>query len=118
MKSYNKDNIILAQELRQNQTKWEKHLWYDYLKTLPIRFQRQKAIDNYIVDFYCAKAKLVIELDGYYHSTELQYKSDKKRTEVLNNLGLTVIRFSNKQIETEFEKCCLVIENAIKPYLA
>ncbi len=114
MKDYNKQNIPLAQALRQDQTKWEKHLWYDFLKTYPIKFQRQKAIDNFIVDFYCAKAKLVIELDGYYHTTEMQYKEDKARTKRLNEVGLTVIRFTNKEIDTEFEKCCKIIDDAVK----
>ena len=64
MKDYHKDNIPLAKTLRKNMTPWERRLWYDFLRNYPVRFQRQKAIGNYIADFYCAKARLVIELDG------------------------------------------------------
>ena len=64
MKEYNKDNIPLAKALRKNMTPWERKLWYEFLRNYPMRFQRQKAIGNYIVDFYCAKIGLVVELDG------------------------------------------------------
>ena len=67
---YNKKNIILAKNLRKNATPQENHLWYDFLSKYEIRFQRQKAIDNFIADFYCHKAKLVIEIDGSQHRTE------------------------------------------------
>ena len=69
MKEYNKVNIPLAKTLRKNMTPWERKLWYEFLRSYPIRFQRQKAIGNYIVDFYCAKVGLVIELDGGGHYT-------------------------------------------------
>ena len=59
-----------AQTLRKNMTKEERHLWYDYLRSYPIRFQRQKVLGKYIADFYCAEAKLVIELDGSQHYTD------------------------------------------------
>ena len=74
MKDYNKDNIPLARVLRKNMTPWERRLWYDFLRNYPVRFQRQKAIGNYIADFYCAKARLVIELDGGGHYTAEQEK--------------------------------------------
>ena len=64
---YNKNNIHLAKNLRKNMTPWERKLWYQFLRSYPLRFQRQKAIDEYIVDFYCAKARIVIELDGGGH---------------------------------------------------
>ena len=67
MKTYNKENIPLAKTLRKNMTTWERKLWYEFLRSYPIRFQRQKAIGNYIVDFYCAKVGLVIELHGGGH---------------------------------------------------
>ncbi len=67
MKNYNKNNVSIAQTLRKNMTDWEKHLWYDFLCDYPIKFKKQQAIGNYIVDFYCAKAKLIIELDGEQH---------------------------------------------------
>lgn len=81
MKEYNKSNIILAKTLRKNMTYWERKLWYNFLRNYPIRFQRQKSIGNYIVDFYCAKARLVIELDGGGHYSELQMQKDKIRTD-------------------------------------
>ncbi len=67
---YNEKNITLAKNLRKNATKQERHLWYDFLSSYPIRFQRQKAIDQFIADFYCHKAKLVIEIDGSQHGSE------------------------------------------------
>ena len=67
MKEYNRENIPLAKALRKNMTPWERKLWYQFLRSYPVRFQRQKAIGNYIADFYCAKAGLVIELDGSQH---------------------------------------------------
>ena len=80
MKDYNKENIPLAKALRENMTPWERKLWYDFLHNYPVRFQRQKAIGNYIADFYCAKARLVIELDGGGHYTPEQKRKDKQRT--------------------------------------
>ena len=76
MKEYNKSNIPLAKTLRKNMTPWERKLWYEFLRSYPVRFQRQKAIGNYIVDFYCAKAGLVIELDGGGHYTAEQMEKD------------------------------------------
>ena len=113
MKTYNKNNISLAKELRKNQTKWENDLWFKFLRNYPIRFQRQKVIGNYIVDFYCAKARLVIELDGYYHTTNAQYNEDKERTEVLNKMNLTVVRFKNSDIEFDFKKVCNQIDSIV-----
>ena len=91
MKEYNKENIPLAKKLRKNMTPWERKLWYEFLRSYPVRFQRQKAIGNYIADFYCAKAKLVIELDGGGHYEEMQKEKDDVRTEHLENMGLTVL---------------------------
>ena len=80
MKDYNKENIPLAKVLRKNMTPWERKLWYDFLRNYPGRFQRQKAIGNYIADFYCAKARLIIELDGGGHYTTEQRIKDEQRT--------------------------------------
>ena len=73
-------------------TKEERHLWYDFLKELPVNFNRQKVIGNYIVDFYCAKAKIVIELDGSQHYFDEGREKDLKRDRFLSSLGLTVLR--------------------------
>jgi len=86
MKDYNKNNIKLAKELRKNMTRQERKLWYEFLRNYEIKFQRQKAIGNYIVDFYCYRAGLIIELDGSGHYFDMQIEKDTKRTEELKNL--------------------------------
>ena len=103
-----------ARTLRNQMTKEERHLWYDFLKPYPARFLRQYIVDRYIVDFYCPSAKLVIEVDGsqHYESEGLVY--DKIRTETLNQYGLTVLRFTNRQINREFENVCLCIDLFLK----
>ena len=95
MKEYNKANIPLAKALRKNMTPWERKLWYDFLRDYPVRFQRQKAIGNYIVDFYCAKACLAVELDGGGHYTTQQTEKDEIRTKELETMGITVLRICN-----------------------
>ncbi len=103
MKDYNKNNIPLAKTLRKNMTRWEKKLWYDFLRTYPVKFQRQKAIGDYIADFYCAKAKLIIELDGSGHYAYSQKVKDEMRTIELERMGLRVIRFTNLEIAKNFK---------------
>jgi len=114
MISYNKANIPLAKELRKNMTPWERKLWYEFLRRYPVRFQRQKAIGNYIADFYCAKARLVLELDGGGHYTKSQAKRDKVRTMVLENMELTVLRICNLDIDSNFENVCEYVDSAVK----
>ncbi len=100
---YNGNNIISARNLRKNATPQENHLWYDFLSTYKYRFQRQKCIDNFIADFYCHAAKLVIEIDGSQHYTVNGAKYDEFRTEILEGYDLTIIRFTNQQIDKKFE---------------
>ena len=114
MKAYNKNNISLAKTLRKNMTPWERKLWHLFLKTYPIRFQRQKAIGNYIADFYCAKAQLVIELDGGGHYTDSRQIADNERSYQLENMGLTVLRFCDLDIDREFQNVCEHIDRAVK----
>ena len=114
---YNEKNIVLAKNLRKNATPEEKHLWYDFLSKYEIRFQRQKAIDNYIADFYCHKARLIIELDGSQHYTENGRQDDILRTKVLEGYGLTVIRITNKQIKTNFCGVCKYIDEVVQASL-
>ena len=114
MKSYNKDNIPLAKALRKNMTPWERKLWYDFLKYYPVRFQRQKAIGNYIADFYCAKARLVIELDGGGHYTPEQAEKDRLRTKGLESMSLTVVRICNLDIDRNFRGVCEYIDLTVK----
>ncbi len=101
-----------ARELRKEMTKEERHLWYDFLRLQPVRFLRQKPIGRYIVDFYCAQAKLVIELDGSQHFEEDALKKDEQRTRFLQTQGITVIRFTNRQISEQFPEVCQTI-NAV-----
>ena len=110
MKDYNKDNIPLAKALRKNMTPWERKLWYDFLRNYPIRFQRQKAIGNYIADFYCAKARLVIELDGGGHFEPEQASKDELRTNNLSAMKLRVIRICNSDIDRNFRGVCELID--------
>ncbi len=92
----------------------EKHLWYDFLKNLPVSFNRQKVIGKYIVDFYCAKSKLVIEIDGSQHYEDEGLEKDKQRDKYLQSLGLTVIRYTNLDINLRFEDVCRDIYKMLK----
>ena len=114
MKKYNKANISLAKELRKNMTPWERKLWYDFLRSYPIRFQKQKAIGNYIADFYCAKARLIIELDGGGHYTAEQKENDRIRTKELTSMNIKVMRISNLEIDHNFRGVCEYIDLTIK----
>ena len=104
-----------AKKLRKNMTKEEKHLWYDFLKDNEVRFLRQKVIDNYIVDFYCSKLKLAIELDGSQHYDEKGIVlKDKIRTERLEDRNIKVIHIPNNEIWNNFNGVCEYIGNYIK----
>ncbi|MBQ7761642.1 MAG: endonuclease domain-containing protein [Clostridia bacterium] len=117
MKEYNKSNIPLAKELRKNMTDEERKLWYLFLQKFPVRFQRQKSIGRYIVDFYCAKAQLVIELDGGGHFTDEQEIYDKERTNYLNSVGISVLRYTNLEIQRSFKSVCEDIDNTVTSLL-
>ena len=99
-----------ARSLRKEMTKEENRLWYDFLKECPVRFLRQKVIDNYIVDFYCHKYSLIIELDGSQHYEEEGLKKDAIRTEKLGKRNLTVIRIPNDMINKKFKDVCYYLE--------
>ena len=114
---YNGKNIPLAKNLRKNATPQENHLWYDFLAKYEIRFQRQKAIDNFIADFYCHKAKLIIEIDGSQHYTKKGKQKDEFRTEILEGYDLKIIRFTNRQINTNFHGVCKYIDIIVKASL-
>ena len=115
---YNKKNINLAKILRRNATPQENRLWYDFLSKYKIRFQRQKAIDDVIADFYCHRAKLVIEIDGSQHRTEQGMQKDCFRTEILEGYNLKIIRFSNWQIDSNFNGVCEYIDATVTSILA
>ena len=95
-------------------TKEERHLWYDFLKNYPIQFNRQKVIGNYIVDFYCHQAKLIIELDGGQHFEDKRVLNDESRTKYLNSLGLNVLRIPNNEIWDNFPVVCEKIDITVK----
>ena len=114
---YNRELIPRAKELRKNMTKQEKRLWYDFLLTCPVRFQRQKTIGSFIADFYCYQAKLIVEVDGEQHETEKGKTYDAERTALLSKYDLRVIRFSNDDIDYRFEEVCRSIVKALENLL-
>jgi len=105
-RKHNHSLVSNAKELRKNMTKEERHLWYDFMKEYPVRFQKQKILGKYIVDFYCAKVKLVIELDGSQHFEEKSIEYDAERTKYLQQYGLTIIRIPNNEINSNFDGVC------------
>ncbi len=110
---YNKQLVSNAQNLRKNMTPEEKHLWYDFLKRLPINVNRQKNIGNYIVDFYIASKRVVIELDGSQHGMIENHEADIQRDYDLRRLGITVLRYQNIDINRNFDMVCNDILNKI-----
>ena len=111
-----KDNTKLekARKLRRKMTPHERKLWYLFLRKYPVKIYKQRIIDKYIVDFYCASAKLVIEIDGSQHYEEQGKTYDKERSAVLDSYGLKVIRYSNREIDREFSAVCEQIDQIIK----
>ena len=118
IRKYNKKLVVLAKNLRNNATKEENRLWYDFLRTHKIKFSRQKVLGKYIADFYSAKARIVIELDGAQHYEDNQIEYDIERTEFFNKYGLTVIRISNLDVNKNFEAVCNYIDEIIKQSLS
>lgn len=115
MQYYNHNNIKFGKELRRNMTKEERHLWFDYLSTYKPRFYKQRLIGNYIADFYCAKARLVIELDGgQYYDESYNQHNDRLRTEFFDSRNIEVIRFSNVDIWNNFEGVCSRVVEAVR----
>ena len=107
---YDKKLKSRADELRKNMTQQEWNLWYFYLRNHRLKWYRQRIIDRFIVDFYCHKAKLVIEIDGMQHYTEQGIAYDVERTQVLQGYGLKVLRYTNQQLEDNFQEVCWDIE--------
>ena len=115
---HNKNLVESAKFLRNNMTKEEKHLWYDFLQKCPTRFLRQKVLGKYIADFYSAKAKLVIELDGSQHFKKENREYDEKRTKFLEEYGLKIIRIPNGEINNNFEGICRYLNEQIEQSLS
>lgn len=114
MRDYNKENADYAKELRKNMTPWEKKLWYDCLRGYRVRFQRQKRIGNYIADFYCARASLVIELDGSPHYEERGKRHDAIRDAYMREQGIEVIRICDLEIDKNFYFVCRMIDEVVQ----
>ena len=110
---HNKQLTHLAQKLRKEMTKEEKQLWYQFLKNYPMQFKRQVTCGQYILDFYCPKAKLAIELDGSYHTYSEVAENDKVRTDYLNSMGIHVMRFPNRDIWQDFGRVCKQIDYTV-----
>ncbi len=117
-RKHNTDLTNNARTLRKNMTKEERHLWYDFLRSYPVKFTRQKVLGKYIADFYCAKANLVIELDGSQHYEDDSLINDEKRTAYLEQYGITVIRILNLDVLKNFEGVCMYIDNEVKQSLS
>ena len=103
-----------ARQLRKYMTPEERHLWYDFLKEYPVKVYKQRIIGDYIADFYCRSAKLVIEIDGSQHYEPEEMKYDQARTEYMQALGLSVIRFSNREVKQEFRAVCEMIDHTLR----
>ena len=115
---HNKQLVPFARQLRKEMTKEERHLWYDFLRSYPIRFSRQKVLGKYIVDFYSAEAKLVVELDGSQHYEEENILKDAERTAFLKGYGLRIIRIPNNEVSRNFRGVCEYIDTAVKQSLS
>ena len=111
---HNRDLVPNARKLRRQMTPQERHLWYDFLRTYPVKIYRQRVISNFIVDFYCASAKLVIEIDGAQHFETDGIAHDKERTSILQSLGLSVVRYSNREIDCNFDGVCADLDQRIR----
>ena len=115
-----KQNAVLvsyARQLRKNMTPHERRLWFCFLKQYPVRFVRQKVLGSYIVDFYCAEARLAVELDGAQHYEDKAEKQDQLRTAFLQKYGLQVIRISNQAVDRQFFSVCSQIDALVKKKL-
>ena len=102
-----------AQRLRRQGTPQEQHLWYDFLNQQSTRFRRQFVVEPYILDFYCASRKLAIELDGSQHYEDAALAYDERRSQFLAEKGITVMRFSNYDVDHNFDAVCETIYNRI-----
>ncbi|NEQ39942.1 MAG: endonuclease domain-containing protein [Okeania sp. SIO3I5] len=112
---YNPELVERAKEMRKNPTPAERKLWQEYLREFPLKMWRQKPIDNFIVDFYCPKLKLAIEVDGESHFTEEGIAYDRHRTQILEGYDLQVIRFTNDEVMKCFDGVCERIAGFIPP---
>jgi len=115
---HNKSLVSNARNLRKNMTKEERHLWYDFLRSYPVKFLRQKILGAYIVDFYCAEAKLIVELDGSQHYDDKGMEYDTERTAYLKQYDVRVLRIPNNEVNQNFSGGCEYIDLAVKQSLS
>ena len=115
---HNKQLVPLAKQLRKEMTKEERHLWYDFLRSYPVRFSRQKVLGKYIADFYSAEAGVIIELDGSQHYEEKEQIYDAERTAFLKSYGLRLIRIPNNEVNRNFRGVCEYIDTAVRQSLS
>ncbi len=116
-RKHNREIVPLARMLRKNMTKEERHLWYDFLRGYPLKFLRQKPLGKYIADFYCAKAQLIIELDGSQHFEKTYIEKDTERTAFLEQYGIKVVRIPNNEVNKNFHGVCEYIDMLVKQSL-
>lgn len=110
----NGELVSRARELRRDMTKEERRLWFDYLRTYPVRFSRQKVLGRYIADFYCAQAGLVLELDGSQHYEPEEQEKDAQRTAYLEKYSIHVVRIPNNEATGNFRGVCEYIDSLVK----
>jgi len=116
-RKHNPELTFRARQLRSTMTRQERHLWYDYLSSHPVRFLRQKVIEGYIADFYCSAARLVVELDGGQHFGDEARKYDAIRTQCFARYGIEVIRIPNNEVELHFSGVCEHIDRMVQQRL-
>ena len=112
-----KDLLAKARNLRREMTKEERHLWYDFLCRYPVRFRRQRPMLDYIMDFYCPKVQLGVELDGGQHASGEQLEYDMERTHRLSKMGIFILRFTNREIWQNFSGVCQMIDQTVEDRL-
>ena len=113
----NNDMLDVARKLRRDLTPQERKLWYNFLRGYPVKVYKQRIIESFIVDFYCAEARLVIELDGSQHYTEQGKEYDEERSQILLAYGLKILRFPNNLVDRHFDAVCEQIHNTIQERL-
>ena len=114
----NNDMLDVARRLRREMTPQEQRLWYVFLRKYPVKFYKQRIIESFIVDFYCADARLVIELDGSQHYTEQGKAYDEQRTAILEQYGVQVLRFTNLDVDRHLDAVCAQIDSTIERRVA
>ena len=110
----NNELLDIARILRKNMTRQEKHLWYDFLRYYPVKFYKQRIIENYVADFYCSQARLVIEIDGSQHYTVEGKAYDAERSQAFEKYDILVLRYLNSDIDNEFSGVCEMIDKTVK----